>query len=116
MSNQFNFNNGWSGELQAAFTSKNREEGQAITLPIGQVSAGFGKQIFKNKGSVKINAKDIFFTQINREDQVFQQVSSHLSRARDTRVINLTFTYRFGTQSKQKNSQPTEEQKRIQIN
>jgi hypothetical protein len=116
MSNQFNFKNGWSGELQAAFTSKNREEGQAITLPIGQVSAGFGKQIFKNKGSVKINAKDIFFTQINREDQVFQQVSSHLSRARDTRVINLTFSYRFGTQSKQKNSQPTEEQKRIQIN
>ncbi len=116
MNNQFNFKKGWSGEISGNYATRNRDEGQAIDLAVGQLSAGISKQVLHNKGSIKLNMRDIFFTQINKEYQVFQNVNSNLSRTRDTRVLNLAFVYRFGNPSKSKNIQPTEEQKRIQIN
>ena len=116
INNQFSFQNGWSGELSGTYATKNRDEGQALSLPIGQVSAGVSKQLFNNKASIKFNVRDIFYTQTIKEIQNFQNVQSTVNRARDTRVFNIAFVYRFGKQSKPKTSQTTEEQKRIQVN
>ncbi|MGS0014401.1 outer membrane beta-barrel protein, partial [Escherichia coli] len=63
MNNQFNLGNGWSAELSGNYTSRNRDEGQAIVLPFGQASAGISKLLLNNKASIKLNLRDIFYTQ-----------------------------------------------------
>jgi len=116
INNQFSFQKGWSSELSGTYATKNRDEGQAVSLPIGQVSAGVSKQLLNNKASIKFNVRDIFYTQKIREIQNFQDVQSTVNRSRDTRVFNIAFVFRFGAQSKPKMSQATDEQKRIQLN
>ena len=118
VNNQFSFTNGWSAELSGNYTSRNRDEGQAIRLPFGQVSAGIAKQLLNNKASIKFNIRDIFYTQNPKEIQNFQDVQSTLKISRDTRVFNIAFVYRFGTtlKSKPASSLPTDEQQRVKIN
>jgi len=118
VNNQFSFTNGWSAELSGNYTSRNRNEGQAIMLPAGQVSAGIAKQLLNNKASIKFNIRDIFYTQNPKEIQNFQDVQSTLKISRDTRVFNIAFVYRFGANLKSKpaSSLPTDEQQRVKIN
>lgn len=116
INNQFSFSNGWAAELSGTYNTRNRDEGQAISLPAGQVSAGLSKQLLNNKASIKFNVRDLFYTQKINEIQNFQNVQSTLHIARDTRIFNIAFVYRFGIQSKQKASQLTDEQKRVQLN
>ena len=118
VNNQFSFTNGWSAELSGNYTSRNRNEGQAIILPAGQVSAGIAKQLLNNKASIKFNVRDIFYTQNPKEIQNFQDVQSTLRISRDTRVFNIAFVYRFGAtlKSKPASSQPTDEQQRVKLN
>ena len=118
VNNQFSFTNGWSAELSGNYISRNRDEGQAIVLPLGQVSAGIAKQLFNNKASIKFNVRDIFYTQNPKEIQNFQDVQSSLKITRDTRVFNMAFVYRFGVSIKSKpaSSLPTDEQQRVKIN
>ncbi len=118
VNNQFTFPNGWSGELSGNYTSRNRDEGQAIVLPAGQVSAGIAKQLLNNKASIKINVRDIFYTQNPKEIQNFQDVQSTLKISRDTRIFNIAFIYRLGASVKTKpaSSLPTDEQQRVNLN
>jgi iron complex outermembrane receptor protein len=116
INNQFSFQKGWAGELSGTYSTRNRDEGQAISLPVGQVSAGISKQLLNNKASIKLNVRDLFYTQKINEIQNFQNVQSTLKINRDTRVFNIAFVYRFGVQAKAKPSQATDEQKRIQLN
>jgi iron complex outermembrane receptor protein len=118
VNNQFSFTNGWSAELSGNYTSRNRNEGQAIILPAGQVSAGIAKQLLNNKASIKFNIRDIFYTQNPKEIQNFQDVQSTVKISRDTRVFNISFVYRFGASIKSKpaSTLPTDEQQRVKIN
>ena len=118
VNNQFSFTNGWSAELSGNYTSRNRNEGQAIMLPAGQVSAGIAKQLLNNKASIKFNIRDIFYTQNPKEIQNFQDVQSTLQISRDTRVFNMAFVYRFGASIKSKpvSTLPTDEQQRVKLN
>jgi iron complex outermembrane recepter protein len=118
INNQFSFTNGWSAELSGNYTSRNRDEGQAIVLPAGQVSAGIAKQLLNNKASIKLTLRDIFYTQNPKEIQNFQDVQSTLQISRDTRVFNIAFVYRFGVSLKSKPaiSTTTDEQQRVKLN
>ncbi len=49
INNQFSFPKGWSAELSGVYTTKDRDEGQAVSLPIGQVSAGISKQLLTTR-------------------------------------------------------------------
>jgi iron complex outermembrane receptor protein len=86
------------------------------------VSAGVAKNVLKDKGSVDLNVRDIFFTQ-NIDGQIsYQNVVVHFRQSRDNRVVNLSFTYRFGktfkdNAKKKKNSGGvSEEVQRIGVN
>lgn len=117
INNQFSFTKGWAAELSGTYSSQSRDEGQAIVLPIGQVSAGISKQLLNNKASLKFNIRDIFYTQTPKEIQNFQNIQSTLQMSRDSRVFNIAFVYRFGAQAKSKSSSSTtDEQKRVQVN
>ncbi len=95
MTNMFKFSRGWSAELSGWYRTRGIE-GQVYIQPLGQTSAAIAKQIMKEKGSLKLGLRDIFYTQQVRGSIDFQQTEATFYNTRDTRQLSLTFTYRFG--------------------
>ena len=95
VNNQFKLNNGWSAELSGWYRTKG-VEGQIMIEPMGSASVGVSKQILKQKGSLRLNVRDVFYTQFPRGHINFQNTEAYFENRRDTRVANLTFSYRFG--------------------
>lgn len=117
-SNQFNFKKGWSAELSGFYNTKD-VEGQFTTKPFGQVSAGISKLILKNKATVKLSVRDIFYTQTIYGAITYQNVRENFIQSRDARVVNLSFNYRFGKPLKEArkrtNGGAAEEQNRVKV-
>ena len=95
VSNQFKFKKGWSAELSGFYRTKGIE-GQIEIKSLGQMSAGVQKQVLKNKGTVKLNVRDILNTQRPVGNINFQNTEAHFSQTGDNRVATISFTYRFG--------------------
>lgn len=117
MNNQFKFNKGWSAELSGWYRTKG-VEGQILLSDMGMLSAGVAKQIFKTKGSIKFNIRDIFLTQVPQGNINFEKTEVKFRNLRDSRVANITFTYRFGKPLKvvagqRKKGSTNEEQNRV---
>ena len=98
MNNQFRLKKGWGFEL-SGFYNGAEQELQEITDPTGQLSAGVSKQLFKNKATVKLNVRDIFYTQAMKGFTIFEHATEYFKLTRDTRVVNLALTWRFGKNS-----------------
>lgn len=101
LNNQFRFKKGWSAELTGFYNTKSQEDVQEIVDPSGQLSAGVAKTIWKNKGTVKLSVRDIFYTQAMKGNTVFNHATEYFSLTRDSRIATLSFTYRFGRALKQ---------------
>ena len=95
MTNQFKFKKGWSAELSGWYRTSGIE-GQIFIKPMGQTSVALAKQIMKEKASLKLGLRDIFYTQQVRGTIDFQQTDATFHNYRDSRQLSLTFTYRFG--------------------
>ncbi|SEQ75909.1 outer membrane beta-barrel family protein [Pedobacter rhizosphaerae] len=96
LSNQFTINKGLSAELSGYYITKARNDLQELLYPTGQVSLGLAQTILKGKGSLKLSARDIFYTQAMEGLTDFPGANEYFILTRDSRVINLAFTYRFG--------------------
>ena len=101
LANQFRFGKQWSAELGGYYTSKSQHDIQEIVEPAGQLSVGVSKTILKSKGTVKLAFRDIFHTQWMEGLTYFTNSTEYFKFTRDTRVLNLSFTYRFGKSFKQ---------------
>ncbi len=117
VNNQFSFGKGWSAELSGFYRTKGIE-GQLEIMPLGQASAGISKQVMKGKGSVRLNIRDIFYTNKVKGNINFQQTEATFSNIRDSRVAGISFTYRFGKplkgpQNNRKKGGADEEQNRV---
>lgn len=99
LNNQLKFSKGWSGEIGGWYQSRG-VWGQILINPMGQLNVGVSKQVLKGKGSLKLNVRDILYTQMPEGDINFKSTEAHFKNSRDTRVANLTFSYRFGKQFK----------------
>jgi iron complex outermembrane recepter protein len=95
MTNQFKFTHGWGVEISGWYRTSGLE-GQIFIKPLGQASAAVSKQIMKEKGSLKLGLRDMFYTQRVRGTIDFQQTDATFYNSRDSRQLSLTFTYRFG--------------------
>jgi hypothetical protein len=95
LNNQFTIGKGWSAELSGWYRTKGIE-GQVLIHPMGQVSSAVVKKILKDKGSLKLGIRDIFYTQQAEGSINFQQTQATFHNKRDSRQASLTFTYRFG--------------------
>jgi Outer membrane receptor proteins, mostly Fe transport len=94
--NTFTFKKGWSAELNAAFSSGGRY-GYMVSRPNWGLSTGVQKNIWKNKGLVKFNITDIFWTNLPRATITYPGTYIENWHAyRESRVANISFTYRFG--------------------
>jgi len=94
--NQFTLSKTWSAELSGFFDSGGTY-GQFVTLPKGMLNAAIQKKILNNKGSIKLNVRDVLhsfspsgtITNIANATATFHNFI-------DTRVATLAFTYSFG--------------------
>ena len=81
------------------------------------MSLGLTKQIMKNKGTVRINLRDIFKSQNFRGVSKYSNIDAAFQERRDSRVVNIGFTYRFNkgklNQRKRTNGSATDEQNRV---
>ena len=94
--NQFTISKTWSAELSGFFDSGGTY-GQFVTLPKGMLNAAISKKILNNKGTIKLNMRDImhsFSPSGNITNIVGANASFH--NFIDTRVATLAFTYSFG--------------------
>jgi len=120
INNQFKFNKGWSAEISGFYNTKSKD-GQFIVQGFGQASAGIGKQVLKNKGTIRLNARDIFWTQKIDGQIKYGNVRESFYQYRDSRVVTLSLQYRFGKPMKDAekkrggNGGATEEQNRVRV-
>ncbi len=117
VNNQFHFAKGWAAELGGFYRTKG-VEGQIIIQPMGQMSGGISKQVLNGKGTVKFNVRDMLYSNFPKGDINFENTEAHFENRRDSRVANVTFTYRFGkplkgTQPRRKIGGADEEQNRV---
>jgi outer membrane receptor protein involved in Fe transport len=118
INNQFRFKKGWSGEISGWYRTKG-VEGQIMIDPLGQLSLGVAKQILKEKGTLKLNVRDVLYTQVVHGNINFQSTEASFRQIRDSRVATFTFTYRFGKPIKGVKTRKTggagDEQNRVKI-
>ena len=93
-SQQFKLSKTLSAEI-SGFYSTSGIEGVIMIRPMGMLSAGFSQQVFKNKGTLRLNIRDIFLTQKTDARSKYGNVDASFQEMRDSRVVNIGFTYRF---------------------
>lgn len=96
LNNQLRFKKGWGAELSGFYTSTGRNDIQEIVDPAGQLTVGLSKTVLKNQGTLKLAVRDIFYTQWMKGFTYFTQATESFKLIRDSRVVTLSFSYRFG--------------------
>lgn len=116
VSQQFKFNKGWSAELSGFYRTK-ALEGLFVIEPFGVMNIGVGKQILKNKGSVRLNVRDIFWSQKIKGIVKYGSIDANFRQFNDNRIVNVSFTYRFSkgkaVTSQRKRGGADDEQSRV---
>jgi iron complex outermembrane recepter protein len=117
INNSFTFKHGWTGEVTGWYQGR-QVSGTIIANPMGAINFGAGKQVFKNAGTLRLNLQDPFnlshFSGYSRYGNVDVTLVNHW----DNRVVNLSFTYRFGKNQQlirehRQSSSASEEQSRV---
>ncbi len=93
-SQQFKISKNFSAEVSGFYRTAGLE-GVIKTKPMGMVSAGFSQTVLKGKGTLRLNIRDLFYTQKFQAETRYGNVDAAFQTNRDSRVANLGFTYRF---------------------
>ena len=114
--NTFMLGKGWTTELSGSFNSGG-QYGFMVTDPQWSLSAGVQKTLFKNKGTLRFNISDIFWTNLPKAVITYNNYIEKWHAYRESRVANLSFTYRFGKNTvaaeRRRQTSSQEEQRRI---
>ncbi len=94
ISQQFKFNKGYSAELSGFYRSEGLE-GIFRIKGFGAINIGVSKQIMKNKGTIRLNVRDIFWSQRIKGESKYGTVDANFRQFNDNRIANISFTYRF---------------------
>jgi outer membrane receptor protein involved in Fe transport len=113
----FTVGHGWSAEVSARYDSKQRV-GFFEFKPFGQVGVGIKKEMWDRKGTLRLAATDIFYTTPLRAVSIYNNYRQDLYLRRDSRVVTLSFGWRFGndkaTANARRNGGAEEERRRAQ--
>ena len=116
INNQFSFKKGWSAELSGFYRTKGIE-GQIVIKSLSQMDLGVKKDILKNKASLKLSVKDLYGPRLTRGEIFFQNTEAWFTQTNDSKVVSLSFNYRFGKpikgSQKRKTGGAGDEQNRI---
>jgi len=72
---------------------------QGTTWGNNGIDMGIKKDVLKAKGIVTLNISDVFNTRNNYSTAFGSDFSTHIFRKRETRILTLMFTYKFGRDS-----------------
>ena len=118
MQHSYKFAKTWTAELSGFYNSPTIYQGLFKAKQLWSVDAGFQKQIFKTKGTVKASVSDIFHSLKFRGRTEFAGQSSIFEQQSESRQFKLNFVYRFGSNqvkaARQRNLGSEEENKRVQ--
>jgi len=92
--NSFKLGKGWNAEI-SGFYRTGGLEGVMYIQPLGQISTGISKSVLKNKGSIRLNVRDIFWLQKPSGYAKYDDIDLTFRNRNDNRVANISFTYRF---------------------
>ena len=96
INNQLQFKNGWGFELSGYYQTKSQIDLQEWLKPQGELDAGVSKLILKNKGTLKLSIRDITYFQNYSGYSTFQNSHEPFTIKWDSRVVRLSFGWRFG--------------------
>jgi iron complex outermembrane receptor protein len=96
LNNQFKFKKGWAGEVSGYYLTKSQIDLQEYLTPQGELDFGASKQIMDNKATLRLTVRDIFHTQNYSGYSTFQNSDEPFKIKWDSRVVRLTFSWRFG--------------------
>ena len=96
-SSTFTLKKGWSAEFNGNLTTGGRY-GYNISKPQWGIGIGAQKNIMSGKGTIRFNVTDIFWTNLPKSTVTYEgRYVENWHAKRETRVANLSFTYRFGS-------------------
>ena len=93
--NSISIAEGLSAELSFRYNYK-ALNGITMDLTTFNLSAGIQKTVLKKKGTIKVNMSDIFWTAYPSGITEVDNVREDWTAKRDTRVLNISFSYKFG--------------------
>ncbi|HLP63875.1 TonB-dependent receptor [Flavobacterium sp.] len=100
--NSIQFSKKWSGEIIGQYLSES-VDAQFTIGDFGFVSIGCQKKILNDLGTLKFNLSDVFFTnQIRGRINNLGTTEANWFGPRDTRILSVTFSYRFGKNTSNK--------------
>jgi hypothetical protein len=114
--NSFSIMDGLSMECNLQYNNRNLY-GVTLMNTTYNLSLGVQKSVMQKKGSITVNFTDILWTAYPSGVTVFGNVTEHWKSKRDTRVLNVSFSYKFGKGNAGKMRKDTgadDEKKRIQ--
>lgn len=117
VSNIFTFSKGWGAELSGFYRSP-MVEGVLGTKAMAAMNVGLTKQVLKNKGTLRLVVRDLFYSQIFEGYSRYQNVDVTIRNNRDSRVVNVSFSYRFSkgkNVAQRKRGGANEEQERVSM-
>ena len=116
VNNQLSLGKGYTGEVSGFYTTRARQDIQELLYPAGQVSVGMSKAVLKKKGTLKLSYRDIFYTGAMEGLTSFPDATEYFKLKRDSRVVSVALTYRFGKSYKINRHQDGagEEKERVQ--
>jgi iron complex outermembrane recepter protein len=96
INNQFQLGKGWAAELSGYYLSNSQIDLQETLTPQGEMGAGLSKQVLKGRGSLRLAVRDLFYTQNYSGYSKFQNSDEPFKIKWDSRVVRLSFNWRFG--------------------
>jgi outer membrane receptor protein involved in Fe transport len=70
-------------------------EGIMRVKPVGFIGAGLSQQVLKNKGTLRVSARDIFWTQRLRGLTQYGNVDFEMRQVAETQAVTIGFSYNF---------------------
>ena len=93
-SNQFKISKTISAELSGFYRTAG-VEGVFKIKNLGMMNMGISKQVMKGKGSVRLNVRDVLYSQKAKGDIKYSNIDAHFQQQKDSRQVALGFSYRF---------------------
>jgi outer membrane receptor protein involved in Fe transport len=93
--NSFIINQNLSAELSGNYQSREVYAFDVIE-PIWSVNLGLQQKVLKNRGTLRVNVTDVFYTNVIPAHVTYTDYQEEFLVRRDTRVATVSFSYKFG--------------------
>ncbi|MBC7826247.1 MAG: TonB-dependent receptor [Chitinophagaceae bacterium] len=95
VSNNFNFQKGWSGEISGFYRAKG-VDGLSISDEMYFLTLGAQKTIMQGKGTLRMNFRDPFHWQKWGGTTRYSNIDVRVTNIWNNRALSVSFSYRFG--------------------